>query len=116
LSGGEKQRIAIARALYRDPEILLFDEATSSLDNESEQFVQETIRELKRNGKTILVIAHRLSTVIHADHIAVLEKGSVVEEGNHQYLWQQQGRYFRMWQKQLPAICEVNKIISHDHE
>ncbi|MCL4483579.1 MAG: peptidase domain-containing ABC transporter [Bacteroidetes bacterium] len=106
LSGGEKQRVAIARALYRDPEILLFDEATSSLDNESEQFVQETIRQLKAKGKTILVIAHRLSTVIQADHIAVMEKGLVVEEGNHQTLWQQQGKYFKMWQKQLPFLGE----------
>ena len=102
LSGGEKQRIAIARALYRDPEILLFDEATSSLDNESELFVQETIREMKRRGKTILVIAHRLSTVVQADHIAVLENGRIIEEGSHLSLWQQQGKYFSMWQKQLP--------------
>ena len=104
LSGGEKQRVAIARALYRDPEILLFDEATSSLDNESEQFVQETIRQLKARGKTILIIAHRLSTVVHADHIAVLDKGLIVEEGTHLHLWQQRGRYFGMWQKQLPFL------------
>jgi ATP-binding cassette subfamily B protein len=107
LSGGEKQRIAIARALYRNPEILLFDEATSSLDNESEQFVQETIRELKNQGKTILLIAHRLSTVIQADKIAVLEKGHVVEEGTHQSLWQSRGRYFNMWQKQLPFTADI---------
>lgn len=107
LSGGEKQRIAIARALYRDPEILLFDEATSSLDNESEQFVQDTIHQLKMQGKTILIIAHRLSTVVKADHIAVLEKGLVVEEGNHLSLWQQKGKYFGMWQKQLPFFSET---------
>ncbi len=106
LSGGEKQRVAIARALYRNPEIMLFDEATSSLDNESEHFVQETIQRLKSQGKTILVIAHRLSTVIQADHIAVLEKGLVVEEGTHLSLWQRKGRYFSMWQKQLPFYNE----------
>jgi len=104
LSGGEKQRIAIARALYRDPEILLFDEATSSLDNESEQFVQDTIHSLKQQGKTILIIAHRLSTVVHADHIAVLEKGVVVEEGTHRYLWELKRCYFKMWQRQLPFL------------
>jgi len=106
LSGGEKQRIAIARALYRDPEILLFDEATSSLDNESEQFVQDTIQFLKRQGKTILIIAHRLRTVVNADHIAVLEKGLVVEEGTHLELWQKKARYYNIWQKQLPFPSE----------
>jgi ATP-binding cassette, subfamily C, bacteriocin exporter len=122
LSGGEKQRIAIARALYRDPEIILFDEATSSLDNESEQFVQHTIGEMKKQGKTILVIAHRLSTVIQADHIAVLDSGKIIEEGNHLSLWQQHGRYFNMWQKQLPfpadnvwsGLKEVNKSLYHE--
>jgi ATP-binding cassette subfamily B protein len=107
LSGGEKQRIAIARALYRDPEILLFDEATSSLDNESEQFVQETIKKLKTQGKTILIIAHRLSTVVQADRIAVLEKGNVVEEGTHLVLWGKRGKYFGMWQKQMPLLPEI---------
>jgi ATP-binding cassette subfamily B protein len=107
LSGGEKQRIAIARALYRNPDILLFDEATSSLDNESEQFVQQTIHQLKMQGKTILIIAHRLSTVVKADHIAVLEKGILVEEGTHLSLWLKKGRYFNMWQKQLPFLNGV---------
>jgi ABC-type bacteriocin transporter len=114
LSGGEKQRIAIARALYRDPEIVLFDEATSSLDNDSEQFVQKTIQRLKNQGKTILVIAHRLSTVVQADHIAVLEKGKLVEEGTHLCLWQQKGRYFNMWQKQLPFFSENATFIQSE--
>lgn len=107
LSGGEKQRIAIARALYRDPEILLFDEATSSLDNEAERYVQETMAQLRRKGKTILVIAHRLSTVIQADHIAVMENGKIVEEGTHPHLWEKMGKYYQMWIKQLPFPCEV---------
>jgi ATP-binding cassette subfamily B protein len=115
LSGGEKQRIAIARALYRDPEILLFDEATSSLDNESEQFVQDTIHSLKQQGKTILIIAHRLSTVVHADHIAVLEKGVVVEEGTHRYLWELKRCYFKMWQRQLPFLNNLLGEISPEN-
>jgi ATP-binding cassette subfamily B protein len=115
LSGGEKQRIAIARALYRDPEILLFDEATSSLDNHSEQFVQETIQQLKNQGKTILIIAHRLSTVVHADHIAVLEKGLLLEEGTHLNLWKQKGKYYSMWQKQLPFLSENDCSIQNEN-
>lgn len=102
LSGGEKQRLAIARALYKNPEILIFDEATSSLDSESEQYVKAVIQELKQQGKTMLVIAHRLSTVIDADKIAILENGTLIEEGTHNTLFNEGTRYYKMWQKQLP--------------
>jgi ABC-type bacteriocin transporter len=108
LSGGQKQRIAIARALYRNPEILVFDEATSSLDSESEFYVQETIKRLKAEGKTIIIIAHRLSTVVNADKIAVLENGQLVEEGHHLQLWEAKGKYYQMWQKQLPQFIHLN--------
>ena len=110
LSGGQKQRIAIARALYRNPEILVFDEATSSLDSESEYFVQEAINQMKAAGKTVVVIAHRLSTVVHADKIAVLENGKLLEEGSHKQLWAAEGRYYQMWQTQLPTFA-LNKDI-----
>jgi ATP-binding cassette subfamily B protein len=105
LSGGQKQRIAIARALYRNPEILVFDEATSSLDSESEYFVQQAINQMKAAGKTVVVIAHRLSTVVNADKIAVLENGKLLEEGSHSQLWTAEGRYYQMWQKQLPTFA-----------
>ena len=104
LSGGQKQRLAIARALYRQPEILVLDEATSSLDSESEDYVQQTIAQLKDQGKTIIVIAHRLSTVMNADKIVVLEEGKLIEEGTHDELYQKQGKYYKMWQKQVPAF------------
>lgn len=104
LSGGQRQRIAIARALYRNPEILFFDEATSSLDSESESFVLQTINRLKSEGKTVVIIAHRLSTVVNADKIAVLENGQLLEEGNHQELWDKKGKYYNMWQKQFPPF------------
>jgi ATP-binding cassette subfamily B protein len=102
VSGGQKQRLAIARALYKHPEILILDEATSSLDSESELFVQQTIKQLKNQGKTIIIIAHRLSTVVNADKIVVLENGKVIEQGSHQELYTAKGRYFQMWKKQLP--------------
>ena len=102
LSGGEKQRLAIARALYKNPEILIFDEATSSLDSESEQHVKAVIQNLKQQGKTMLIIAHRLSTVIDADKIAILEDGVLIEEGTHKSLFKNGTRYYEMWQKQLP--------------
>ncbi|MCL1943561.1 MAG: peptidase domain-containing ABC transporter [Candidatus Azobacteroides sp.] len=102
LSGGEKQRLAIARALYRNPEIFILDEATSSLDSESENYVKQVIRELKNEGKTILIIAHRLSTVLDADKIAILENGKLVEEGTHRDLYVPGTRYYDRWQKQLP--------------
>jgi ABC-type bacteriocin/lantibiotic exporter with double-glycine peptidase domain len=107
LSGGQKQRLAIARALYKNPEILILDEATSSLDSESEQFVQQTIRQLKKQGKTIIIIAHRLSTVVNADNIVVLENGKVIEQGMHNELYAAKGRYFRMWEKQMPHSSQT---------
>ena len=102
LSGGEKQRIAIARALYRDPEILILDEATSSLDSQSEYDVQRAIHGFNQKGKTIIIIAHRLSTVMSADKIVIIEKGVLVEEGTHESLYIEGTRYYEMWQKQIP--------------
>lgn len=101
LSGGQKQRIAIARALYRNPEILILDEATSSLDSSSEQYVQHTIDMLLSQRKTIIVIAHRLSTVKNADQIIVLEEGEVAETGTHYELLQLKGHYSNLWSQQF---------------
>lgn len=102
LSGGQKQRLAIARALYKNPEILILDEATSSLDSESEHYVQQSIQTLKEQGKTVIIIAHRLSTVIDADSIILLSKGKVIEQGLHHDLYSNKGKYYDMWQKQIP--------------
>ena len=102
LSGGQKQRIAIARALYRDPEILVLDEATSSLDSNSETYVQKAMIHLRDQGKTVVVISHRLSTLIKADCIFYLEKGKVIEKGNHRQLINNNGPYQKLWKKQLP--------------
>ena len=104
LSGGEKQRIAIARALYRNPEILILDEATSSLDSYSEHIVQQAILDYNKQGKTVIIIAHRLSTVMTADKIVILEKGKLIEEGTHKELYKEGTCYYNMWQKQIPAI------------
>lgn len=104
LSGGEKQRIAIARALYRNPEILILDEATSSLDSESEYIVQQAILNFNKQGKTVIVIAHRLSTVMSADKIVMLEHGKLLEEGTHQDMYKQGTKYYAMWQKQIPML------------
>jgi ATP-binding cassette subfamily B protein len=100
LSGGQKQRLAIARALYKNPEILILDEATSSLDSESESFVQKTIQKLISEGKTVVIIAHRLSTVVNANKIVVMEGGKIIEEGKHKELLDKKGRYWDMWKKQ----------------
>jgi len=99
LSGGEKQRVAIARTILKDPPILLFDEATSALDTETEQAIQQNLRELAQ-GKTALVIAHRLSTVVDADEILVLDAGQVVERGRHRDLVAKGGVYAAMWARQ----------------
>nr|MBP8067755.1 ATP-binding cassette domain-containing protein [Pedobacter sp.] len=101
LSGGQKQRIAIARALYRNPEILILDEATSSLDSYAENYVQRTINMLVQHQKTIIVIAHRLTTITKADHIIVLDKGKAVEEGKHEQLLLRNGHYANLWQQQF---------------
>ncbi len=96
LSGGEKQRVAIARVLLKDPAILVFDEATSSLDSQSEKNILSALAEISRN-KTTLVIAHRLSTVVDADQIIVLDNGAVIEQGNHQQLLALDGKYADLW-------------------
>lgn len=102
LSGGQKQRIAIARALYKNPSVLILDEATSSLDSQSEEFVQNTVSMLKAEGKTVILIAHRLSTVRIADKICVLKKGELIEEGTHNQLIKENNHYHQLWQKQFP--------------
>lgn len=99
VSGGEKQRIAIARVLLKNPPILLFDEATSALDSESERSILEALAQISQN-KTTLVIAHRLSTIIDADRILVIDDGQIVEQGSHQQLLTQSGHYARLWQMQ----------------
>lgn len=104
LSGGQKQRIAIARALYKQPEILVLDEATSSLDSTSENYIQKAISQMRAQNKTIVLIAHRLSTVVHADSIVVLDKGRVIEQGSHKELYKKQGDYYKLWQQQLPEF------------
>jgi ATP-binding cassette subfamily B protein len=102
VSGGEKQRLSIARALLRQPTILIFDEATSSLDSLTEDEITQTIRDVSSAGNRItILIAHRLSTVMHADRIYVLEKGSIVEHGQHAELVDQKGLYYAMWRQQI---------------
>ena len=99
LSGGEKQRVAIARTLLKDPPILILDEATSALDSRTESEIMETLEAIER-GRTTIVIAHRLSTVVHADQIVVLDAGQVAERGTHAELLRKRGLYADMWARQ----------------
>ncbi|MCY1274906.1 ATM1-type heavy metal exporter [compost metagenome] len=106
LSGGEKQRVAIARALLKNPAILIFDEATSALDSKSEKAIQTALDRIQV-GRTTLVIAHRLSTVMDADQILVLDAGRVLEKGTHRELLEAGGTYAQMWllQQQEPEMA-----------
>ena len=102
LSGGEKQRISIARAILRHPRLLIFDEATSALDSLTEQDITNTIRDISMSREQIsILIAHRLSTIMHADVIYVLEKGQIVETGSHERLLDLKGLYYAMWRQQV---------------
>jgi ATP-binding cassette subfamily B protein len=102
LSGGEKQRVAIARTILKGPPILLLDEATSALDSHTEKEIQDALDRVSKN-RTTLVIAHRLSTIVHADEIIVLDQGTIVERGGHHQLLARSGLYASMWNRQREA-------------
>ena len=108
LSGGEKQRVAIARTILKNPPILIFDEATSSLDSHSEQAILEAFKDISQNS-TSLVIAHRLSTIVDSDRIIFIHNGEIAEEGSHSALLKLNGLYAALWEAQLS-----NEIISGD--
>ncbi|MBL11100.1 MAG: hypothetical protein CL402_11400 [Acidiferrobacteraceae bacterium] len=103
LSGGEKQRVAIARALLKNPKVLFFDEATSALDSNTEKEIQDNLKELSKN-RTTLIVAHRLSTIVHADQILVLDQGTIIESGTHRALLNFDGKYSAMWKEQEAGI------------
>ena len=105
LSGGEKQRVAIARVILKNPHILIFDEATSSLDSRTEHEIQTSLRHVSRH-RTTLIIAHRLSTVVDADEILVLDDGVIVERGSHESLLARGSTYAAMWERQQRAAAE----------
>jgi ATP-binding cassette, subfamily B, bacterial len=100
LSGGEKQRVAIARVLLKDPRILILDEATSALDTVSERLIQAALARLEQ-GRTTIAIAHRLSTILRADQILVMQRGRIVERGTHAELIRQEGLYAKLYQEQF---------------
>lgn len=112
LSGGEKQRISIARALIRHPRLLIFDEATSALDSLTEEAITDTVRNISARREQInILIAHRLSTIMHADTIYVLERGKIAETGTHSGLLEQKGLYYAMWRQQIGERRSVNNIV-----
>ncbi|MCK4888754.1 MAG: ATP-binding cassette domain-containing protein, partial [Candidatus Aminicenantes bacterium] len=103
LSNGQRQRISIARAILKDPSILIFDEATASLDNESEKMIQKAMDDVMKD-RTSFIIAHRLSTIIEADRILVIEKGRIIESGNHSELIKKRGQYYSLYNLQFPDM------------
>lgn len=108
-SGGQKQRLSIARAILRKPEILIMDEATSNLDSITEKAIERTIHKFSE-GMTTIIIAHRLSTIMRCDNIYILEKGEIKEKGNHEELLNQKGRYYKLWKEQLPEINNIGEV------
>ena len=106
LSGGQRQRLSIARAVLQDPPILVLDEATSAVDNETEAAIQRSLTRLSR-GRTTLVVAHRLSTIRHAHQIYVLDHGRLAEAGTHEQLLSRNGLYAGLWRVQTGAVSEV---------
>jgi ABC-type transport system involved in Fe-S cluster assembly fused permease/ATPase subunit len=109
LSGGEKQRVAIARVILKNPELLIFDEATSSLDSRTEHEIQANLRQVSAH-RTTLIIAHRLSTVVDADEILVLDDGQIVERGTHENLLARAGTYAAMWDRQQRAAERLAEV------
>ena len=101
ISGGEKQRLSIARAILRHPNLLIFDEATSALDSITEEEINSTIRNISDENRITVLIAHRLSTIMHADKIFVLEQGKIIEQGKHEDLLTEKGLYYAMWRQQI---------------
>jgi ATP-binding cassette subfamily B protein len=101
VSGGEKQRLSIARAILRHPNLLIFDEATSALDSITEEEITSTIRQISDQDRITVLIAHRLSTIMHADKIFVLEQGKIIEQGKHEDLLAEKGLYYAMWRQQI---------------
>jgi ATP-binding cassette subfamily B protein len=111
LSGGEKQRVAIARTLLKNPAVLIFDEATSALDSKADQAIQAQLKEISRT-RTTMVIAHRLSTVADAQQIIVLDHGRIVERGTHQSLLAANGLYTQMWERQQAKADDEEEVLN----